>query len=651
MLGLVILFASAFGSPADSLKTQSRAPYFHNIPLHDAAGKVISPPAELGEDGKPQEPKAPPYSVEQTCGKCHDYGVINQGWHFNAAANLVKPGRPGEPWIWTDPATHTQIPLSYRGWKGTFKPSELGISDFDFLTNFARQFPGGGVGQPAEINPKDPKMGRMQITGTLENDCLICHQSTGDYNVEGRWTALKGEDFAWSPTIAAGLGTFGSFRSAGAMANRWAPGKAIPSTLPPIKYNRSKFDADNNVVFQVTRRSPNGACYYCHTSQTHLEDARWHSDGDIHIRAGMLCVDCHRNGLDHMIVRGYEGEIKDRTITDATVELRAKLLQRDDATLGADDARKRARAELEAELGKIDTLTCAGCHASGRLGSPKPIHVGLPPIHFAKLTCTACHSGPLPASQPEIVQTSMAQKLGLPMLARGENMAPIIVEPVFLNDGNGKIAPYKMVWPSYWARRAKDGKLTVLLPAEVAKSAELPKQTAEDAERDPYNSKPLTDKQIQDALDNLAEDSTNGEPVFIAAGKMYHVEKDKLIAEENAAAAPYSWALAHDVRPARQALGAKGCADCHSSDSPIFFGTTLARGPVPLANGVTKGMWETRGEEKKWIQAFALGFEVRPFFKIFLLCAAFVVLAVLIHYAPRGVGAITSAMAGKKSKP
>ncbi len=296
----------------------------------------------------------------------------------------------------------------------------------------------------------------------------------------------------------------------------------------------------------------------------------------------------------------------------------------------------------------IDTLTCAGCHESGRMGSPRPIHKGMPLVHFKKLTCTACHSGPLPGPQPEIVHTSIAHKLGLPSAARGANTAPIIVEPVFLLDDNGRIAPYKMVWPSYWAR-LKDGKLTPMMPKEVAELADLPKQKSEAAVNDPFNTKPLTDKQIDDALSTI--DASKGEPVFIAAGKMYREVKGKLASEENPAAAPYSWALAHDVRPARQALGAKGCADCHAKDSPEFFGTVVARGPVNPTNGVSAEMWALRNENKPWIQAFALGFIFRPWFKVVIFAAALVVLAVLVHYTLRGVGALAAALSGKKSSP
>src|SRR5580692_10290262 len=97
-MACLCLLGLAGWAGAEPLKTESRTPFLHNIPLHDSEGIVISPPSLLSDDGKPQEPKAPPYSPAQTCGKCHDYAVISQGWHFNEAMGNVKPGRPGEPW-------------------------------------------------------------------------------------------------------------------------------------------------------------------------------------------------------------------------------------------------------------------------------------------------------------------------------------------------------------------------------------------------------------------------------------------------------------------------------------------------------------------------------------------------------------------------
>jgi hypothetical protein len=626
---------------AEDIHTESRTPFLHNIPLHDTQGRLISPPPVVGEDGKPQEPRGNPYSPAQTCGKCHDYDAISEGWHFNADSATFPPGRPGEPWILTDPATRTQIPLSYRGWAGTFKPRDLGLSDFEFVTNFARHFPGGGPGEPGKIRATDPQMGRMLVTGKMEIDCLICHQTTGRYDHEARFNALKAQNFRWTPTVAAGLGVFASFKSAGSIADGWSPGKPAPSVLPAIKYDRARFDTENNVLFQVSRRAPVNNCYYCHTSESALGDARWHSDLDVHIKAGLLCVDCHRNGLDHAIVRGYEGEIRDRPISDSMINLRMLLLRRDDTGISEDDARKLAKQQLQSEAGQVETLTCRGCHTEGRLGSPRLVHKGLPPIHLEKLSCTACHSGPLPQSEPQVVHTSLAHKLGLPAPERGKNTAPVILEPVFLRGADGKIAPYKMVWPSYWAR-LNGTNITPVLPAEAAKTLTLPQPSSDDAARDPYNTKPLTDRQIQDALASFPADPSKGQPVFIAAGKIYRVEKGVLNSSEDPAAKPYAWALAHDVRPATQALGARGCADCHASDSPMYFATVAARGPVEPTNGLSKEMWNLRGDDKTVASFFAFTFHFRPLLKVLVFAAALLVLGVLLHYGLRGLGTITA---------
>jgi hypothetical protein len=655
-----LLYATiAFG--AENLKTESRMPHVHRIVLRDADGNIISPPPEFGSDGKPQDARGAPYSPAQTCGKCHEYESISKGWHFNAANPNVKAGRPGEPWIFTDPATRTQIPLSYRGWDGTFKPADIGLTDFDFLATFARHYPGGGVGEPAKdkINVEDAKMRRFHVTGSMEVDCLICHTADGHYDHEARYKSLAGENFKWSPTISAGLGAPAITRSAKQFADSWKPPKPAPTNLPPVKFERHRFDLENHVNFEVDRNPPSDNCYYCHTSKSKVADARWHADDDVHLRAGMNCVDCHRHGIDHMITRGYEGESNDRTISDDMIAIRAKLLRRDDGSISEDEAKKKAGDLLRAETKMVETLSCRGCHYGsgdgqmisqfGRLGAPEADHKGMPPIHFEKLSCTACHSGPFPTDSEQIVHTSLAHKLGIPMPARGENTAPAIVQPVFLRGADGKIAPHKIVWPSYWGRM-KDGKVKPMLPEEAAKllGDKLPKQTTEEVQRDPHNTKPLSDQQIKDALAVLAEDKANGEGVYLAAGKLYRLDGTALKAEEHESAKAYSWALAHDVRPASQALGVRGCADCHSDDSPIYFGTISARGPVASTNGVTKEMWALRGEDKTIASTFAFTFNFRPMLKYITFGSAFIVLAVIASYGLSGLQNITRGSRGKR---
>jgi len=94
----------------------------HLIPLYDVMGEQISP------DDDP----AMPFSIKQTCGKCHDYEKISKGWHFNALNPDVEPGRAGHPWVYVDVQTATQIPLSYRSWPGLYRPEDIGMTTWQF---------------------------------------------------------------------------------------------------------------------------------------------------------------------------------------------------------------------------------------------------------------------------------------------------------------------------------------------------------------------------------------------------------------------------------------------------------------------------------------------------------------------------------------
>jgi hypothetical protein len=196
-----------------------------------------------------------------------------------------------------------------------------------------------------------------------------------------------------------------------------------------------------------------------------------------------------------------------------------------------------------------------------------------------------------------------------------------------------------MVWPSYWGR-LNNGKLTPMLPEEVAKTDKFPPQASEDAGRDPYNTKPLTEAQIQTVLEALSADKAKGEAVYIAAGKKYRLQDGKLQSAVDDAAKAYAWPLAHDVRPATQSAGARGCAECHSSTAPIYYGTVLARGPVAPANGARKAMWELRGDDQLALSTFASTFLFRPALKYITFGCAVVVLGILLNYGLAGLGAL-----------
>lgn len=674
----------------------SRARPVHLIPLYD----------DMGQKVLPSDSPAQPFSTAMTCGDCHNYDKIATGWHFNAASGKALPGRPGEPWVIADEDTATQLPVSYRGWPGAWDPKDAGLSYWDFTKMFGHHMPGGDVGEAEDpqLNPK----ARWEISGHLEANCLACHLAANELN-QSEWAVQVGrENFRWAATGASGLGIVKNmasrlpnsfdFLNGPNRDNSWA-------AAPEVEYNPYRFNKKNCVFFDVTDSPSVDHCYFCHSTVSGEQDkaALWKEDTDVHMASGLRCTDCHRNGISHDIVRGYEGE---------------------------------------SHPGNAGSLTCRGCHLGdpagngvekmgGRLKAPRPLHKGLPPIHLEKLTCTACHSGAWPnADKVGHVRTARANRLGIHGRAQWDMTVPYILSPVFIRQDNGVIAPHEMIYPAFWAF-LKDGKLKPVLPEDVkplvtamrteeervkaeqesqkqaaeaaaaqpaaapaaeqpaaeqpaaAPAAEQPaaaqpageaaekKNDSSSGESDPAaapESKgeaaapeeeakpeeapvtpPLTEAQIATILSQLA-DKGDGEPVYVSGGKMYRLVDGKLSASEHESAKPYAWPFAHDVRPARQALGAGGCTDCHSEDSGFFSATVTADSPANAGAPVVTRMYEFEQLSPSFLKVLDEGVEN---WKIYLAVAAvFGVLLVfaLLHYGVMGLEGVFRALVATGSK-
>jgi hypothetical protein len=87
--------------------------------------------------------------------------------------------------------------------------------------------------------------------------------------------------------------------------------------------------------------------------------------------------------------------------------------------------------------------------------------------------------------------------------------------------------------------------------------------------------------------------------------------------------------LAHDVRPAQQALGWGGCTDCHSGGSDFFFDTIEGAGPLLTKAVDRRSASGFMGLGGLFQRVFGLSFLVRPAFKVVLAVAAAVVGALL----------------------
>ena len=553
----------------------SRAIPLHLIPLY-----AENKDAEMGEQIEPDGEFAMPFSTRWTCAECHSYGLVKKGWHFNAVDSNVPPGRPGEPWIYFAPKLCIAIPLSYRQWPGTFRPAQVGLTEFQFTRIFGRHTPGGGPGemQATEFD----EIARQFVSGTLEINCLACHNAHHGQDMGGPGgyaVQVSRQNFRWA---AAASCEFASVKgSAAAVPETYDPFLPDPDekNAPRVTYQKGAFNENKEVLLQIVREVPNQRCYYCHSDLYYSQPEKaekWASDEDIHLTAGLKCVDCHRNGIDHNIVRGYAQE------------------------------NSHSSNPLAA------TSSCEGCHLSkgqgepqaGRLGAPVPTHPGIPPTHFEKLACTACHSGPWPGRQTVLVKTSRAHRLGTPNVNKAQEVLPHIIAPVFARQSGigavyggalfvtegGKIAPHKVIWPAYWGILEDDQ----VKPVAISVVEKVVGKVFADLELPATGDWPkITKEKIAEAVKALSA-AVAGEAVYLAGGKLYRLDGSGQLAEEldHPAAAPYMWPIAHNVRPAAQSLGARRCEDCHSPEASFFKGRVCVDSPVQAKDGVFREMMD-----------------------------------------------------------
>lgn len=571
----------------------------------------------LGEEGQriaPDDEPVLPFSTRWTCGECHDYDTISRGWHFNAADANIAPGRPGQPWIFVDAGVGTQVPLSYRRWPGTFRPEQFGITAFQFTQRFGRHMPGGGVGELDSDNPDEVM--RQFVSGKLEINCLSCHNAhpgQDQSDVYGYAGQIARQNFRWAAAASCEFASVSG--SAAEQSDTYDP---LMSDAIAVKYREGTFDHKGQVLFDIVGKVPAERCYFCHSNVDLYKNGleKWVTDEDVHLAAGLTCVDCHRNGLDHNIIRGYEGESS------------------------------ASRNPLAA------TSTCRGCHlgtglsvapGEGRLGAPRPKHAGIPPIHFDKLTCTACHSGLWPEQKTCRTKTSRAHGLGLHLVNGSDEALPHIITGVFAKQPTGKIAPHKLLWPAFWG--SLKGKDVTPIDLETVRQSAGEILSKEQTPRS-GDWLPLTGELIRKALALLSsEGSIEGQPVYISGGTLYRLaDSGALSEEEHVAAEPYLWPIAHNVRPAAQSLGIRRCEDCHSTDAPFFFGAVEVDSPLVSERDCVKMMVEFQDAAAFYVKAFAFSFVFRPWLKVVVLGSCAVLGVVLLLYALKALGCIVKVL-------
>ena len=192
---------------------------------------------------------------------------------------------------------------------------------------------------------------RWSETGVIEADCLLCHMP--EYNWQARNKQLAELNFRWAASAGARFAQVnGSVKE----------GKTVS-----VVYDKNLFDEEGKVSPHLVREPGNETCLNCHAkSDWKKRGASYTTRTDVHIKAGLRCIDCHASG----------SKAVDRRIRGKEVHQFGK----------GDDPSGHVRNDLDNTMRQ-----CADCHASGYLGAPIAKHNGLTPLHLQKIACQTCH--------------------------------------------------------------------------------------------------------------------------------------------------------------------------------------------------------------------------------------------------------------------
>ncbi|HPI71945.1 MAG TPA: cytochrome c3 family protein [bacterium] len=566
-------------------------PPFH---LYDEQGEIINPVLSPNI--------SQPYSPRQTCGKCHDYEKITQGYHFQQGKDEVAPAFMQERYRWvTSPGNYggnwcSPAPL-YRSLalKKNEKARQIDMTSFEFITATCGYcHPGGG---PAELDREgnrydqhmaDPSSSMTpggdngldgdyykafwSETGVLEADCMLCHLP--EYNQKERQHQIDLWNFRWAATAGARLA-----KVEGSIKDK------KPVTLV---YDLSLFDAEGRLSAHLVREPRNETCLTCHAKpQWKKRGANFTSRSDVHMKAGLKCVDCHAAGsaAADPLIRGKEEHQFGK----------------------GDDPSGHVRDDLDNTM-----RDCADCHLDGYLNAPRPKHAWLPPLHLNKIACETCHIpergfksamvqvsdayNPGPKISPpakhiwtfydanlqywnhygELAQFSVADKPVVPyrpVLARyKDKIYPVnrvhSAWPGIEEEGKpGLNQPFMRDVFAMWQRHLKDPLQFPLLEKIRDDNGDGMPEVNRDEEIDAMI------VSLRGYLQQTGFDLSGKRVVWVNNDLVYYsAGEHRKLAKETFEASPYAsvYKYSHDVYPAQAALGVNGCMDCHSTRSGFF---------------------------------------------------------------------------------
>jgi hypothetical protein len=587
---------------------------------------------EQGQHITPTRNSTDAYSPHRTCGTCHGYMTITSGTHFQQGFDEMKDGYdPKRPWVLSPgvfgkggaPGTFTERVAA----KKNTCTRDMGLSTYDWIAGGGKGqaivlsagnlHPGGGPleygrkadgrrdlsknliqGEREKSTPLDGDYtsqhtpdgkSRFRESGVVEGDCLMCHLK--GYRLDRRNRQLSLRNYRWAATAGAGLGEIKGavFTPAGPDAPQ-EDGTSPRGEWNFVRRPVVQYAWDNRKLFTpqgkfrgsalISKSVETDNCTQCHRVMDGQKSGTLYMPaGDLHLKAGLRCTDCHT--------------LAGRTQTE---RLRHHIGKGWSPT-------STARNDLDGAGMK----TCANCHLEGqykqtRAGMPKEaknpdnIHRSLfhkATFHFYLLQCSTCHAPERKTrsvylmdhstGQPAWYSTDktalitrpdetkqFASELWKPWMDRhvrvkGDGERYVAAVPK-VRQWFGEMLSEGVVRPigMEYVRKAAAGQKKLTTVEVTTLNGEKVKQTTVATEED-----------IRTMIRTLTDMGFRN--VVFVADQLYELKKDKILGSPAPALTQaVMFPIYHGNMPvsAKKTLGQKGkpdgCTDCHADNAPFF---------------------------------------------------------------------------------
>ena len=539
-----------------------------------------------GFDGSPLafESKIP-YSPKKTCGGCHNYDQITNGYHFQQGRTdgtgkivISDTFDPKYPWNLSSGLYGkymvASMDLSQLAKKLNQHSSEIDKSSFSFVQNCGGCHPGGGWGEYDRsgrlyYDEENRKFGYEDSegsplldgdytpcsngnayygapwdqSGVSEADCLICHLK--GYQWKERGATLKGKFFKYGPTVGAGW--------ANIKISQDESGNSKVDEVT-VDYPKKEMADFENLHLQIVRRPPDENCWSCHAmADGNRRGRQWNPEKDVHKAKGLHCLSCHPSDKEHNFAKG---ETLHQTI----------------------------RNDLNHNM-----HSCEDCHYKGKDKEAPRYKHPFSPRHLKLIACQTCHIPFLTTPADLVYEYASTGKPLVYDTSKFLSNDPLDPQrPVPGADPNiwypaitkwkGRIVPVKSLAVSYWGDL--DPKTNVVKPIPLWKIQELKKPPLKDDNGDGIPEVNSLDE-IKAFLKVLKGDDKFGNPValhpvLMKGGFLYQLDKKgkvEKIKHEQAEVIDFS--LSHNVTSGPDVIGARGCKKCHSKNSSFFLRKVL----------------------------------------------------------------------------